>query len=161
MITFESNTVQVHIAAYDYSINDFKYLVIQRADSKHPYPGVWQVITGTIEHNEKAIDTAIREIKEEIGIQIEREELWILPYVAEFFNPYKDIVQFSPVFGALINIEDKIILSDEHQDYKWVLYEELLELLIIPSHCQATEIFKKYILNNRLNHFYKYRTSTE
>jgi 8-oxo-dGTP pyrophosphatase MutT (NUDIX family) len=161
MISFESNSVQVHIAAYDESINDYKYLIIQRAETKHPYPGVWQVISGTIENNEKAIETAIREINEEIGIDIDKNCLWTLPYTASFFNPYQDIMQFSPVFGAIIDLNSKIKLSDEHQNYQWVNYWHLIDFLIIPSHCLATEIFKKYILNNPQNHFYKFKSSSK
>ena len=159
MITFNSKSIQMHIAAFDNSENEYKYLIIQRAETKFPYPNVWQVITGTIEENEKAIDTAIRETNEEIGIQLDKNQIWTLPFVAEFFDPYKDIVQFSPAFAAIIDLNEVIKLSDEHQDYKWVDYYELLNQLIIPSHCQGTEIFKKYIINNLQNKFYKYKLS--
>lgn len=159
MIGFESNTVQVHIAAYDNKTALYKYLIIQRADTKQPYPGVWQVITGTMESNETAVKTAIREIYEEIGIKIQANDLWTIPFVASFFNPYADKVLFSPVFGIVIDLNSPINLSDEHQAFQWVNIEQLKEKLIIPSHVLGTEIFEKYILNNPQNHFYKLKSS--
>ena len=44
--------------------NSIKYLLLKRSPDK-VYPNIWQCVTGKIEGDEKAYQTAIREVKEE------------------------------------------------------------------------------------------------
>ncbi len=93
MIKFESNTIQAHIGMYSEEIRDWKILLLKRADNLIVYPGIWQVITGTMEADEDAIDTAKREIFEETAIKA--ENLITIPYVTSFFNAKKNSINFS------------------------------------------------------------------
>ncbi len=145
MPEFISNTIQVHIAA---KVNDgFKFLVLKRASNLSVYPDLWQVITGTIEGNDTALQTALREIDEETGLK--PIKLWTVPYVAVFFDANKDQIHASPVFGALVEYQDNIRLSDEHQEYLWLDYKECVEKLELPSHREGTKILMEYILMNK------------
>ena len=45
-----------------------RVLVMQRQDD----PEFWQSVTGTLEDGELAISTALREVKEETGIEIQK-----------------------------------------------------------------------------------------
>lgn len=154
MINLEANTVQVHVAAYDEN-KQLKFLLLKRSSKEKLYPSVWQVITGTIENGEKAVETALRELKEETGCC--PVKLWTVPYVASFFNPYKDCINHAPVFAALVSSTDKIKISDEHDEYKWTDFKGCLDALIIPSHVEGTIVFKKYILDNELGDSYLYK----
>ena len=44
-----------------------EYLILKRSNAKR-YPNIWQSVTGKIELNEKPIDAAIRETKEETSL---------------------------------------------------------------------------------------------
>ena len=88
MPDFISNTIQAHIAAYDLDENEYKFLVLKRAADLYIYPGLWQTVTGRIEPGETALDAAIREVKEETGLT--PDDIWTLPYVANFFNIRKN-----------------------------------------------------------------------
>lgn len=151
MADFISNTIQVHIAKK--KGDDYEFLVLKRAEDEVIYPGIWQVVTGTCEHDERAIKTAVRETYEETGIK--PIKFWTIPYVASFFDTRRDNVSFVPVFGALAAEDCQVILSDEHSDFKWLNYEETVSKLLLPSHKEGTKYFLEYCLANENNHYFE------
>ncbi len=143
-----SNTIQFHIAAYSETEQQYKFLIIQRASDLLIYPNVWQVITGTIENDETAVNCALREVQEEIGLNLSNTKLFTIPYVTKFFVPKRDYISLAPVFGAIIDKNSRILLSAEHQAYKWVSANEFDSTIILPSHREANKIFIDTILNS-------------
>ena len=93
-----------------------KILITQRNLQKSQ-GGLWEFPGGKIEPNETKENAIVREIKEELDIQVES-------YLSEkvFNYPEKDI--------NLIALECKKINGDikllEHEDYRWVANSELL-----------------------------------
>lgn len=144
MITHISDTIQVHVARLDSRSGEYEFLLLKRSDDKIPYPGLWQVVTGRIEENETALQAATRELFEETGLKAEK--LWVVPYIASFFNARKDQVNSSPVFGVIVPEDSKVLLSDEHQAYKWLGYHGCIVQLELPSHKEGSTIFYEYIL---------------
>jgi dihydroneopterin triphosphate diphosphatase len=155
MPEFASNTIQLHVAAFDKDSEEYRYLLLQRSASKMPYPNIWQVITGTIEEDEKAIDTALRELNEEAGLT--PSKIWTLPYITSFFNPHIDQIHMSPVFGVLVDSNHVIRISHEHQKYQWLSYSDCINRLVLPSHRDGTKIFRDYALNEKLSNLYEYK----
>jgi dATP pyrophosphohydrolase len=153
---FVSNTVQVHVAAYLPETEEIRYLLLKRSKDKIPYPNIWQVITGTIEDDETAIECAMREFLEETGLTALK--IWTLPYITSFFNPTKDHIHMSPCFGVLANMNQVVKLSPEHQEYQWLSYDECIERLVLPSHREATKIFRDYALNGEISDFIEYKS---
>ncbi|OGU15300.1 MAG: hypothetical protein A2X61_12425 [Ignavibacteria bacterium GWB2_35_12] len=141
-----SNTVQVHIAVFDIN-NEPKYLVLQRSGQSKLYPNVWQVVTGKIKKGETALTTAVREIIEEINIK--PKKIWVAPYVTTFFDAKRDLINLSPVFGALINKNQKVKLSQEHQAFEWLSYKEAYKRLFLRTHKEGANIFHNYIVNGK------------
>lgn len=155
MVSFYSNTVQVHISAWVEEAKDYKFLALKRSSKNPIYPGLWQAITGTIERNETAIECAIREVKEETGL--EPKEIWTIPFVAVFFDPYKNEVNASPVFGVLVDYVENIVISSEHEDFLWLKLDEFIEKVPLPSHKIGTQYFWDYILRKADKSMFKYR----
>ncbi len=139
-----SNTIQLHVAIK--VDQNWEFLLLQRSNERDVYPNVWQVITGRIEVDETAINAAIRELGEETGIY-NYDGLYTIPYIASFFDPNIDKISLVPVFGIILVNKPVIILSDEHQNYQWVDYEECTSILPIPSHREGTRIFRDFILS--------------
>ncbi len=145
MPDFTANTVQVHIASGYLSSGGFRHLVLKRSESCEVYPGLWQVVTGRIEHNETALQCAVREAVEETGLEIMK--LWTVPYLTSFFDARRNKVNFSAVFGILTDINQQVVISDEHSAYEWLSLNDCLKRLELPTHVEGTKIFQDYILN--------------
>ncbi len=107
------------------------FCVFRRSDSD-----VWQFIAGGGEDNEKPIDTALREIKEETGVIAEKltalKSIAFVPaeVVAENMRTYwdKDIFVIPEYSFAFECIADPV-LSREHSEYKWLPYNDARKLL--------------------------------
>ena len=102
-----------------------KILIAQR-NLKKSQGGLWEFPGGKIEPNETKEEAIIREIKEEMDIDIETKKF----IDQKIFNyPDKDI--------NLIAIECKQIKGDiklnEHEDFKWVNKNELKNFNFAPA----------------------------
>lgn len=153
MPEFVSNTIQAHVARLDTNKNEYQYLVLKRSSNSYMYPSMWQTITGRIESGESAVDTAIRELKEEAGLNYLK--IWAIPYITKFYNFRNDTVSFSPVFGFLVDFADQISLSEEHEEYDWLNYMPAHDRLMLPSHKEGLKIFRDYILFESDNGIYR------
>lgn len=121
-----------------------EFLVLQRSDNEEIYPGLWQIVSGGIEAGEKAYEAAVREIREETGFR--PIGLYNTPLTNTFYFYTNDSVNVSPVFAAEIDVRDKIRLSDEHKDCRWLNKEEAVSLLVWPGQKNAIRIIDDYIV---------------
>src|SRR3989344_4547151 len=91
------------------------------------YPNYWGFAKGLIEENENEEETAVRELKEETGI----EKAKIIPEFKEkqewFFKLKGDLIKKQAVFFlAEVKEEqaEKVKISSEHEDFVWLTYHE-------------------------------------
>ncbi|MCW8810818.1 MAG: NUDIX pyrophosphatase [Ignavibacteriaceae bacterium] len=138
-----STMIQAHI--FRESVNGIEFLLLKRADNQ-VYPGLWQMVTGKIKDNEKAYQTAIREIKEETGLT--PIQLWVAPTINSFYEPKDEYICLLPVFAARVGA-DQIKLSSEHTDYKWVDKTEAQKLLAWEGQRKTVSIIEDYFLNEK------------
>ena len=120
-----------------------EYLILKRSENKR-YPSIWQSVTGKIDSEEKPVDAAYRETKEETGLS--PQKLWSIDTVNYYYDPKRNIMNLIPVFGMLVN-ETKITLSDEHQDYNWFNFEGAKNKLLWDNQKKGLECFHEIILN--------------
>lgn len=103
-----------------------QYLLFKRIKEKG---GFWQPVTGMVENNETLTKAALREMKEETGID---DFIRIIKNVHKFKfdneNPYEE-----HIFGAEIKPEQDIDINNniypEHDKFKWCSYENALKIL--------------------------------
>lgn len=138
-----STMIEAHI--FRETENGIEFLLLKRADNEI-YPGLWQMVTGKIKENEKAHQTAIREIKEETGLN--PFQLWVAPTVNSFYEPKGEYICLLPVFAARVE-NDQIKLSSEHTDYKWVNKTTAQKLLAWEGQRKAVQIIEDYFLNEK------------
>jgi dATP pyrophosphohydrolase len=118
-------------ACYPTQDSEFAYLLLKRSDE-----GWWQGIAGGGEGSETPLEAAKRETLEETGIPKDSRFLQlitVLPIPATEFRyshlwGRKVCVIPQYCFGVLPK-EKKIVLSSEHTDYKWLMYEEAYRLM--------------------------------
>ncbi len=102
------------------------FLLLKRAEDRI-YPGIWQCVTGKIEPPEKPFRTALREVREETGLQ--PEKLWTVEQVNQYYEAKPDRMNLIPVFAVRVSSSD-VILSAEHTDYKWCAVQEATDQLL-------------------------------
>lgn len=82
----------------------------------------WNFIGGKLDENEKPIDAALRELKEEAGIALDH-----LFYLSEKENPWDP--KYDPFYAYLyvgfIDEYTKIKLNPEHSEYKFIDIKDL------------------------------------
>jgi len=101
----------VHVVALN---KEGKYLIVQRAKGGHV--GEWRPITGHIKEREAAEDAALRELKEETGLEGE-----IIKTVDPFWVDTGDRRWLTVAFVLKVDNEEEIkIDKSEILDCKWV-----------------------------------------
>jgi len=122
-----SVTVRV-VDCYVYRQTDdgLKFLLMKRNLNKI-YEHLWQGVAGKIEDGETASEAAVRELKEETGL--DPVNMFVADHVSRFYEVHGDRVNLVPVFGMEVD-SDEVMLSEEHVDFKWVTIKEALNTLV-------------------------------
>jgi dATP pyrophosphohydrolase len=138
-----------YIECYIYSIKKkkIKYLLLKRSLDNKVHPGIWQIVTGRIENKEKALNAALRELKEETGL--EPIKFFIIPKVTNFYSIKSDTMNIIPLFLALTEYKE-INLSKEHSKYKWRSIEKAIKKLHWISQKENLHIINEFLTNKNL-----------
>ena len=127
-------------------------LLIRRADA-----GTWQSVTGSKDfEGESWSETAIREVKEETGLEALDASLtltdWALENVYEIYPGWR--YRYPPevshnierVFGLALPSRQPIQLSpSEHTEFKWVPWQEAADLCFSPSNAEAILMLPRWL----------------
>jgi dATP pyrophosphohydrolase len=130
-----STLVVIHTAALE-------VLLLERAD----HPGFWQSVTGSQDAGESLRDTAIREVREETGLEAARYELtdWNLQNVYEIYPVWRH--RYAPgvthntehVFGLRLPEALPVqVAPREHLAAAWVPWQEAAEKVFSWSNRKA------------------------
>jgi 8-oxo-dGTP pyrophosphatase MutT (NUDIX family) len=66
---------RTHLCSECYVIKDDKVLLFKRSETASKFPGYWIGPGGHVDSNDDAVTAAIREMKEEAGVEIELNEI--------------------------------------------------------------------------------------
>jgi len=108
---------------------DLQVLIMERADKN----GFWQSVTGSLEQGETPLQTAIREVREETGLDATQYDLqdWHTSNVYEIYPHW--LHRYAPgithntehLFGLCLPETLPIKLApNEHVQYQWVDWRE-------------------------------------
>jgi dATP pyrophosphohydrolase len=139
-----SNLVEVHI--FRKRKEGIEFLLLKRAQNQI-YPGIWQMVSGKIKADEKAYETAIREVKEETGLT--PSKIWVAPKVNSFYSDESDTICLVPVFAIQVDKKTEVKLSKEHTEFKWVKSKKAKIMLAWEGQRKALELIEEYFLNER------------
>jgi len=137
----------VEVCIFRWSAGEIQYLLLQRADDEKLYPGIWQIVTGSIEKNERAERAALRELEEETGLNVKR--FWTVPIVDSYFDTLNDIVQMVPVFAAETDAASSVRLSQEHKRFEWLAYAAVMDRIAWPGQRKSIKIVHEYIAGEK------------
>lgn len=114
--------------------NNGEILILKRSEEVGTYQELWGGVAGFVEGNEEPQETAIKEIKEEVGI--EKKDLLLVKKedVIKFTDLYGDKLYEWIVYPFLFHIKDrgKIQIDWEHTEFRWVKPSELKKYDTVP-----------------------------
>ena len=126
---------EYHIVVTGVIINSKnEILITQRAPSK-TFPLMWECNGGSIVSGEDSLSGVIRELKEDVGIEIDPEDGILIKSLrrAEVPPDFKDVW----VFRKDIKDEEITLPDGEAVDFKWVTIDEFMNMyknnLIVPT----------------------------
>lgn len=123
MTTIITNCVDVVIFSRQEAIP--RYLLLHRATQQR-YAGHWRLLTGKIMEGETAVTAAVHELLQETALR--PLKLWALDYVHAYYDHLIDATLLIPVFVVEVSSQT-VQLSAEHDQARWLGYEQSLELL--------------------------------
>ncbi len=124
--------------------NGLRFLLLKRAKTKL-YEHLWQGVAGKIESGETSWQAAVRELKEETGLS--PKHIFVADHVSRFYEVYQDRINLVPVFGIEVD-SSKVALSDEHCEFRWLPFDEAIQLLVWNGQKQGLCTVNEMVLNN-------------
>lgn len=120
-----------HRTAHIWIMNDKKELLLQkRSATKKSHPNCWDISgAGHIRAGESVINGAIRELKEELGVETKESELQYIATIKSTKNPKN--MEFGYVYLLKCNnqVEEYIFEDNEVSEVKYVYFEELEKMV--------------------------------
>ena len=127
---------------------ELEFLLLERKG----YQGFWQSVTGSIEKDESLLACSVREVKEELGINLSIKDIIDLHISKEFeiFSIWRD--RYHPNvthnrehwFAMKVDKKIKIKISDsEHSTYQWFNTQDAISKCFSWTNKQAIEMVAK------------------
>lgn len=110
-----------------------EYLISQRSANRPTFPLMWECVGGSVIKGESSIEGAIREVKEEVGLDLKQEHGRLLfskirgtdyKYECKIFNDIMDVWLFD--YDGELRLEEAT--TDEVADCKWMTVSEIRSL---------------------------------
>ena len=120
-----------HRTAHIWIINDKNELLLQkRSATKKTHPNCWDISgAGHIKAGETVIDGAIRELKEELGVEIEEKDLQYITTIKSTKNTKNMEFQYVYLLNCNQKIEENIFKDGEVSDVKYIFYKNLEKMV--------------------------------
>ena len=124
---------ELHVGVVDVFVvrprpDGWRVLVLQRGTATR-CPGAWETVHGRIEPGERPEEAAVREVREETGLAVERlYNVTVQPFYLHRFGS----VQLAVVFTAFVEDDAAVALGEEHQAHLWLPLDEALERFVWP-----------------------------
>lgn len=115
--------------------SDGKYILQKRSMEKKYFPGIWDITCGAADAGEDSYTAALREVKEELGLELEGYEYRLIGR-----NIYFDCLNDVYFFYTDYSVEDCVLDPAEVMEVKSVYATELLSF-INESPFKSTEYF--------------------
>lgn len=117
---------------------------LQLRRTAEPLAGTWQPVMGHLEAGESAVQAAVRELGEEVGLRAGDPAwlgFWQLEEVHPYFVAAMDAVVLSPRFAVLVDEvwEPDLAGDDAHNARRWVGVEGVREVFMWPGQCRACD----------------------
>ena len=110
-------------------MHDGKLLLIKRA--KEPYKGLWALVGGKIEFGEHPEDTAIREVKEETGLDVKFSHF--AGIISEVLKEDGRITNHFICFICVVHADTADVIESDEGELRWFAMDEIPSSSMVPS----------------------------
>lgn len=116
------------IAALVWSPQSDRYLLLRRSAEKDYAAGVWECVTGRVDQGEGFEDALRREVREELGVDVEIE---LILGTTHFYRgePRPENELIGLVCLCSLGSPDGVRISAEHSEARWLSAKEAFEML--------------------------------
>jgi 8-oxo-dGTP pyrophosphatase MutT (NUDIX family) len=111
--------------------------------------GTWQTVRGTMEAGETAVQTALRELREETGLV--PIEFYTLGIVETFYIAAEDAMWHSPAFLAIVEPAAPIQFDAEHDAHRWINLADTQREFMWPSERPLIDAITREIFGDGLS----------
>jgi len=125
------------LAVKAFIVKKGKLLILKRSDKDIHHPSKWELPGGRLEEGEDPILGLKREVKEEIGLEVEP----ILPFNVQHFSRDDGQIITMIIYACKV-IGGKETLSEEHSAFEWISLKKSKEKLTRFFH-KEVDIFEK------------------
>jgi len=113
-------------------------LAMQRASTEPAGAGLWEGISGRVEPDEDPLAAAEREVLEESGLRV-----CIRPRPVDTYAARRGADPMTVIVFRAEHEGGEVVLSGEHDAYRWCPLEELTELGVPPRLIEAARRARK------------------
>lgn len=112
-----------------------KILLLKRSNLVGTYRGLWGGVAGYVEEHENPYDTALKEISQEAGINVDALTFVKKGIPIEITDTYEGRRYDWLVYPFLFHIEDTSLvrIDWEHEEYRWVIPSKVRKLDTVPG----------------------------
>lgn len=116
------------IGAVVFNSEDQTYLLLKRASTKDFGAENWECITGRVDQGEGFEEALFREVREEVGLEIQLE---FIVGTSHFYRgePRPENELIGVIYACSTATPEAIEISEEHSEYRWLSADEALKLL--------------------------------
>lgn len=130
-----------HVAIEAIIEKEGRILITQRSYDRDHAPGEWETLTGRVEAGESFEEAVKREVKEEVGLEVEVVRPF---YTFHFYRGPDEIEHLGVSFWCRYKSGEVGLNPKEQIAYKWVTPSEALGFVTDPSIIKAIKKFADY-----------------
>lgn len=137
------NNDDFHLVINAWIVNDAGEFLITQRSPKKSHPLMWECTGGSSLMGESSLEAAIREVREELGIDVRSEEATFIGETRRFYKNCPDILHVW-LFRSNVNIKDVKIQEEEVNDVMWASKDKILQLFK-ENKFEANSFFDKVV----------------
>ena len=123
----KSSTTLVVAAVSVFVIRGERLLALKRSLRKKAAPGAWDVVSGRVEAGEHPYDAAVRECREETGLEVTPDRSPVAAYAAQRRDKPMLVVGYRAE-----STSGDVVISHEHDDQAWMTIDEFARACPFP-----------------------------
>lgn len=143
----KSDVVDVYV--FRRVASGLEFLQCLRAAGEHGgrLAETWQPLMGHVDGKETSVQTAERELREEVGLTRESKAylgLWALNGVRPYYMHAREIMMLSACFAAEVAADWEPTLNEEHTAWRWIPLSEAGQKFMWPGQASAAREIAEY-----------------